>query len=93
MSFLPFRRPSKTLRATIVAVSYEVQRAQADMTRMTTGMAGSGSKCPKYKTRREQNRTVLSNSRVVVLLIDHVDLRPSSEVHIVVRALQPYDDA
>lgn len=29
-----------------------------------------------------------SNARVVVLLVDHVDLRPGGELHIVVRALQ-----
>lgn len=31
------------------------------------------------------------DSRVVVFLVDHGDLRPCRELHIVVRALQPYD--
>lgn len=33
------------------------------------------------------------HSRVVVFLVDHVDLWPRREVHIVVRALQPYSPA
>jgi len=32
-----------------------------------------------------------SNVRVVILLIDHGHLRPDGKLHIVVRALQPYE--
>lgn len=31
------------------------------------------------------------DSRVVVFLVDHVDLRPCCKFHVIVRALQPYE--
>jgi len=40
------------------------------------------------KCRIEREKKVV-NIRVVVLLVDHVHLRPGGELHIVVRALQP----
>ena len=33
----------------------------------------------------------IEDVRVVILLIDHLNLRPICELHIVVRALQPYN--
>lgn len=36
----------------------------------------------------EKNKRRKLDARVVVLLVDHVNLRPGGELHIVVRALQ-----
>lgn len=47
----------------------------------------------RRRARKGKKRGGSWHSRVVVFLVDHVDLWPRREVHIVVRALQPYSPA
>lgn len=47
-----------------------------------------GASSNAYKSCTESEQEIV-NIRVVVLLVDHVHLRPGGELHIVVRALQP----
>lgn len=42
----------------------------------------------RIQSRVGARQTTGSNARVVVLLVDHVHLRPGGELHVVVRALQ-----
>ena len=77
-SFLPLRRPSRTFRATIVSRDgcCHVVMVKKEISERFGGSRHDWTRC---------------DSRVVVFLVDHGDLRPCRELHIVVRALQPYD--